>query len=35
MAAAAAAAALHVSRPGTGAAIPTRSEADRFLQQSV
>jgi len=35
MATAAAAAALHVSRPGTGAAIPTRSEADRFLQQSV
>ena len=35
MATAAAAAALHVSRPGTGAAIPTSSEADRFLQQSV
>ena len=35
MAAAAAAAAIQVSRPGTGAAIPARSEADRFLRQSV
>ena len=34
MAEAAAAAAIHVTRPGTGAAIPTRDEADAFLEKT-
>ena len=34
MAEAAAAAAIHVTRPGTGAAIPTRAEVDAFLEKT-
>ena len=34
MAEAAAAAAIHVTRPGTGAAIPTRAEVDAFLKKT-